>query len=128
MVKRFGLFLSIITVLLFTFGNVRAEAVLTFVKAEIIPDIPQPGGYVSVKFTVKNIGDRAVPGLSSLGVEIYSCSKSGNRVSGDYVKAIPWYTNNINPLPPNASQVTSAAVKLNKEGYHMATAVIISEG
>ncbi|NNE99515.1 MAG: hypothetical protein HKN25_10900 [Pyrinomonadaceae bacterium] len=128
MAKRYSLFLSFITVFLFSVANVQAEAVLTVVKAEIVPDFPQPGGYVKVNFTVRNIGDSAVPGRASLGVDIYSCNKNGARVSGDNVKAIPWYTNNINPLPPSASQVISVSVKLNKEGYHTASAVIISEG
>jgi hypothetical protein len=108
--------------------TVPAGAVLKITKAEIIPDFPQPEGYITAKFTVKNIGDRAVPGQSSLGVEIFSSGRNGSRIAGDFVKAIPWYSNNINPLPPNASQVISAVAKLNKEGYHTASAVIISEG
>lgn len=108
--------------------SIQAEAVLTITNAEISPKFPRPGGYVTAKFTVKNIGDRAVPGLSSLGLKIYSSDKNGNQVAGDNITAIPWYTNNINPLPPNASQVISRTVKVKFEGIHTASAVIISEG
>ncbi len=128
MKRNLILFLFLATVLLIASIPIRAEAVLTITKIEIVPDFPQPGGYVMAKFTVKNIGDRAVPGRTSLGAEIYSCKKNGVRIAGDNVKIIPWYTNNINSLPPNASQVISKSVRLNKEGYHTVSAVILSEG
>ncbi len=128
MLRRGFLVMLFALILLYGVSQALAGAVLTITKAEIVPDFPQPGSYVTAKFTIKNIGDQAVPGVSSLGVEIFSSTKNGNRVSGDFVTAIPWYTNNINPLPPNASQVISTVATMNKEGYHIASAVIISEG
>ncbi len=101
---------------------------LTITGAEVVQKFPRPGGNITVKFTVKNIGDQTAPGQTSLGVEMYSANKNGARISGDFVKAIPWYTNNINSLSPDQSQTISATARLDREGRHTALAVIISEG
>jgi hypothetical protein len=128
MIKKCCLILSIITVFLFTAATVQAEAVLVIVKAEMSPQFPQPGGQVTVTFTIGNIGDQDAPGRTSLGVEIYSSNKQGNRIAGDYIKAIPWYTNNIEPIQKGTQQTISTTVTLNKEGLHTTSGVIITEG
>lgn len=128
MKNNFCSILLILTVILITAVNMQAEAVLVVVKGEISPQFPQPGGQVTITFTIGNIGNMDVPGRTSLGVEVYSSNSTGTRVAGDYVNAIPWYTNNINPLERGTRQTISTTVTLNKEGPHTALAVIITEG
>ncbi|NNE66381.1 MAG: hypothetical protein HKN33_07420 [Pyrinomonadaceae bacterium] len=104
-----------------------ATAILKIEKAEVSPRFPKPNQLVKITFTLKNIGDLPMPGVLSLGVDVYSSNVQGNQVPGDYIKAIQWYENNIRALRPNETQKITAEAYLRKEGMHTAYAVIINE-
>ncbi len=113
--------------ILFSASVVRADAVLTITNAEMSPRFPNPGNQVTLRVTVKNIGEDAIPFRTSLGVEFYSSTRTGQRTGGESIQAIPMYTENIAPLEPNQTQVISATAKLNKRGFHTAFVILHHE-
>jgi hypothetical protein len=95
-------------------------------------DPPQPRAQkdmITIRVTVKNIGTKAVPKITSLSMGVYSVDANGERDGQDNIpKAIPWYTNNIPALAAGAQVVISKTVTLNHIGRHMVDGVIITEG
>ncbi len=103
--------------------QVMADLVVS--NATITPSTPRQGkDMVQIDVTVKNTGNKTVPKVCSLAMDL-----SNQDTHPEYTNhIIPWYTNNIPQLSPGAEVRISRTITIPYTGNYKLSCLIITEG
>jgi len=98
---------------------------LVVTSINITPPTPGQGkDMVEIYVTVKNVGNKALPKVCSLSMDLWN-----QDTHPDYHnRIIPWYTNNIPQLAPGAEVKISHTITIPYVGNYKLNGVIITEG